>query len=215
MRAKRIPSTRPPAKEISVKRSVFFSAIVTISGNWSRAMSRRKNWLEFRSQSASRATAASAAKNRTYIPARVSRRRVVRRMGLAGVDGEVGVVDLLVGAVVAQTLERGVDRVDELGGGVLGHGVAVLLVGRVLLDDDVARVRLGVLDVDGQVLEDRVDLAGLDRRPQLGVARVLHECGALGVLLGVGQTGRPGLDADVLAREVGDGVDARVRRHEQ
>src|SRR5690625_6009574 len=98
---------------MSVNRMVLRSAIVRTGGSRSRAMSKRRNCSPNRGQCAAATTAMTRAKNRTYSPARVSLRRVGRRMSALVVDGEVGVVDLLVGAVVADVGQRGVDRVHQ------------------------------------------------------------------------------------------------------
>jgi hypothetical protein len=53
-----------------------------------------------------------------------------------------------------------VDRLEQCRLLSLGESEAVLLVGRVLLDDLVS-LGLGVLDVDRKILQDRVDVACL------------------------------------------------------
>src|SRR5690606_33280900 len=180
------------------------------------------------SQSADSTTTASTATNSTYIATRPSLRRVVRRIAtlrppppagagrvVSALGGEGAVVDLVVGALVAHRPELLVHGGEQVRLLALGEGEAVALLGVVLLDDHVARVGLGVLDVDREVLEDALDRAALQRRPQLAVGGELDQLGALGrVLLGVGLA-RGALLHTEAAAEVVEAGDAAVGRHQQ
>src|SRR5690554_2223186 len=105
--ASRMPSTAPPKKPTRVNHSVFTRAVVMISGNSFAATAGSKNCLPKRAQSVLRMAQATTAMKIAYITRRYSRCRVLRFIAIAvntpqrgSVDREVGVVDLLVGALV-------------------------------------------------------------------------------------------------------------------
>ncbi len=73
------PSSSPPANAVTVNSRVFLAAVVTISGNWSRAMSTWKNCRCSPCQSATSASTTTAATSTPYMTPLTSRCRVLLR----------------------------------------------------------------------------------------------------------------------------------------
>src|SRR6478609_1471892 len=233
MRASSVPSDRPTANPANVYSSVLRNA-AGISAAMSLAACALKKLVPTFSQSIASATATRTATSSRYWASRNARWRrdagsvpgagvdvvvtsAVRRarLGRGGVRAHRGGADVLgvevvVGAVLADPRQRVVDLVEQRGVALL-HAEAVLLPGGEVGADLEA---LGHVRAEhGDVVHDRVDLAGLERLDLQ--AEVLELDRLQAVVGGPGLAGRRLLHADRLPLQRLDAVEVRALRDQQ